>query len=66
MHAWAEAWVPDRWRSFDVADDRPIGEAHVKIAVGADYLDACPIRGVRVGGGAETLVARAQVKASQQ
>jgi transglutaminase-like putative cysteine protease len=66
MHAWAEAWVDERWRSFDVARDRPIGEAHIKIAIGADYLDACPVRGVRVGGGAETLTAQAQVMAQPQ
>jgi transglutaminase-like putative cysteine protease len=66
MHAWAEAWLDDRWRSFDLAHDKPIGEAHIKIAVGADYLDACPVRGVRVGGGAETLVAQAYVEASPQ
>jgi len=65
MHAWTEAWVVDRWRSFDVAIDYPIGEGHVKIAFGADYLDACPIRGVRTGGGAETLLAQASVVANQ-
>ena len=66
MHAWAEAWVTDRWRSFDIAHDSPVGEAHIKIAVGADYLDACPVRGVRVGGGTETLMAQAQVMAQPQ
>jgi transglutaminase-like putative cysteine protease len=65
LHAWAEAWVVDRWRSFDVAIDYPIGEGHIKIAVGADYLDACPIRGVRTGGGIETLSAQASVVANQ-
>jgi transglutaminase-like putative cysteine protease len=66
MHAWAEAWVDERWRSFDIAQDAPVGEAHIKIAIGADYLDACPVRGVRVGGGAETLKAQAQVMAQPQ
>jgi transglutaminase-like putative cysteine protease len=66
MHAWCEAWVGDRWRSFDIAHDCVVGEAHVKIAIGADYLDACPVRGVRVGGGAETLTAQAQVMAQPQ
>ena len=66
LHAWAEAWVVDRWRSFDVAQGNPIGEAHIKIAIGADYLDACPVRGVRVGGGVETLLAQAQVMAEPQ
>jgi len=66
MHAWAEAWVADSWRSFDVAGDCPVGEGHIKIAVGADYLDACPIRGVRTGGGIETLSAQASVVTNQQ
>jgi transglutaminase-like putative cysteine protease len=66
MHAWAEAWVGDRWRSFDIAHDGAVGEAHIKIAIGADYLDACPVRGVRVGGGVETLTAQAQVMAQPQ
>ena len=65
MHAWAEAWVVDRWRSFDVANDCPVGEGHIKISLGADYLDACPIRGVRTGGGVETLLAQATVDANQ-
>jgi transglutaminase-like putative cysteine protease len=66
MHAWAEAWVEQRWHSFDIAHDTPVGESHIKIAVGADYLDACPVRGVRVGGGTETLMAQAQVMADPQ
>ena len=66
MHAWAEAWVNDRWHSFDVWQGKPVAESHIKIAIGADYLDACPVRGVRVGGGTETLIAQAHVEASQQ
>lgn len=66
LHAWAEAWVVDRWRSFDIAQNGPIGEGHIKLAIGGDYLDACPIRGVRTGGGAETLDAHTHVKADGQ
>ncbi len=62
-HAWAEAWVVDRWRSFDIANNTPVGECHVKVAIGADYNDACPIRGVRTGGGAEAMQAKAQAEA---
>ena len=66
LRAWAEAWVIDRWRSFDVALGGPVGEAHIKLAIGGDYLDACPMRGVRTGGGTETLVAHTQVAAEPQ
>jgi transglutaminase-like putative cysteine protease len=65
-HAWAEAWAVDRWRSFDIANNRPAGEDHIRLAVGADYFDACPIRGVRTGGGAETMSAAALVAQQQQ
>jgi transglutaminase-like putative cysteine protease len=66
LHAWAEAWVVDRWRSFDVAHGSPVGESHIKIAVGADYLDACAFRGVRTGGGTEKMVAQARVMAEPE
>ncbi len=62
LHSWAEAWSEEHWRSFDVALGGPIGERHVKLAVGADHLDACPIRGVRTGGGLETMSARAEAR----
>ena len=66
LHAWAEAWVIDRWRSFDIAQGGPIGAGHIKLAIGGDYLDACPMRGVRTGGGSETLIARTEVAADSQ
>lgn len=60
-HAWAEAWVVDRWRSFDITNSRPAGEHHIRLAIGADYLDASPTRGVRRGGGKEQMFATAHV-----
>jgi transglutaminase-like putative cysteine protease len=65
-HAWAEAWVAERWRSFDIANGCPAGEDHVRVAIGADYNDACPIRGVRTGGGIEAMHAVAQVAQQPQ
>jgi transglutaminase-like putative cysteine protease len=65
-HAWAEAWVVDRWRSFDITNGRPAGEHHIRLAIGADYLEASPVRGVRRGGGTERLLASALVEAHQQ
>lgn len=60
-HAWAEAWVGERWRSFDITNGCPAGERHIRLAVGADYRDASPVRGVRRGGGEEQMVAQALV-----
>jgi transglutaminase-like putative cysteine protease len=55
-HAWAEAFVPGLgWIAFDTANGLCATDAHVRVAVGLDYLGAAPVRGSRYGGGAETL-----------
>ncbi|HEY1719619.1 MAG TPA: transglutaminase family protein [Magnetospirillaceae bacterium] len=55
-HAWAEAWVDGSgWLSYDVANRMSNAKAHVRVAVGLDYLDAAPVRGIRKGGHGEEL-----------
>lgn len=61
-HAWAEAYVPDLgWVGFDSANGICPTDAHLRVAVGLDYLGASPVRGSRIGGGAETLSVRLRV-----
>jgi transglutaminase-like putative cysteine protease len=49
-HAWAEAWVPGRgWIGFDATHPIRTTPHHVRLAVGRDYTDAAPTRGVYVG-----------------
>lgn len=56
-HAWADAWLGqgNGWLSLDVSHGTATGAAHCRLAVGRDYLDAAPVRGVRRGGGREEL-----------
>ncbi len=55
-HAWAEAFVPDLgWVAFDPANGICATDAHIRVAVGLDYLGAAPTRGTRFGGSGETL-----------
>jgi transglutaminase-like putative cysteine protease len=66
-HAWAEAKVPDLgWVGFDAANGISINEAHIRIAIGLDYLGAAPVRGSRYGAGSETLNVKLKVESSQQ
>ncbi|MNE05231.1 hypothetical protein D3C76_194640 [compost metagenome] len=60
-HAWAEAWLDGAWYSFDVTNELARPERHLKLAVGLDYLDACPVRGMRRGGGFEQMHAKVMV-----
>jgi transglutaminase-like putative cysteine protease len=65
-HAWAEAKVPDLgWVGFDPANGISAGEAHIRVAIGLDYLGAAPIRGTRQGGGSERLEVRLKVEDSR-
>ncbi|MBV8698709.1 transglutaminase family protein [Bradyrhizobium sp.] len=62
-HAWAEAFVPNLgWVGFDAANCICTTDAHVRVAVGLDYLGAAPVRGTRYGGGAETLTVAVKVE----
>jgi len=61
-HAWAEAHVPALgWIAFDPANGICATEAHVRVAVGLDYLGAAPVRGARRGGGAESMQVQVRV-----
>ncbi|MGI4875981.1 MAG: transglutaminase family protein, partial [Janthinobacterium lividum] len=40
---------------FDPTNGISVTTAHVRVAVGLDYLDAAPVRGARRGGGDETM-----------
>jgi transglutaminase-like putative cysteine protease len=61
MHAWAEVWLHDRWHSFDITNNTRQLNQHLRLAVGMDYLDACPVRGSRFGGGMEEMFSEAEV-----
>jgi transglutaminase-like putative cysteine protease len=66
-HAWAEAFVPDLgWVGFDPTNGVSVTDAHVRVAVGFDYLGAAPVRGSRQGGGGETLDVAIRVEGQVQ
>jgi transglutaminase-like putative cysteine protease len=61
-HAWAEAFVPSLgWVAFDPANCVCATDAHVRVAVGLDYLGAAPLRGTRYGGAGEALSVKVRV-----
>ena len=61
-HAWAEAFVPDLgWVAFDATNGISATDAHVRVAVGLDYLGAAPVRGTRYGGAGESLAVNVRV-----
>jgi transglutaminase-like putative cysteine protease len=66
-HAWAEAYVENLgWVGFDPTNGISTTDAHVRVAMGLDYLGASPVRGTRYGGGGETLKVSVQVEQARQ
>lgn len=46
-HAWVSLWVPGGgWLALDPTNDRITDEAHATVAVGRDYGDVPPVKGV--------------------
>lgn len=62
-HAWAEAWVAGKgWIGFDATRPVRISEHHVRLAVGRDYSDAAPTRGVYVGSATGAMKVRVRTR----
>jgi transglutaminase-like putative cysteine protease len=62
-HAWVDVWLGADigWQSIDVTHSRSAVRNYCRLAVGRDYLDAAPVRGVRQGGGGEKMEANVLV-----
>ncbi len=49
-HAWAECYLPTiGWTGFDPTNNEDAGDGHIRVAVGRDYADVPPTRGVYKG-----------------
>lgn len=65
-HAWAEALVEGLgWVSFDPANGISATEAYLRLAQGLDYKEAGPARGVRLGGGGESMTVSIEIQGQQ-
>lgn len=65
-HAWADVWNGRQWVSCDTTHKRFSDFSYCRLAVGRDFLDACPVRGMRRGGGSEKMQAYVLVNQVEQ
>jgi transglutaminase-like putative cysteine protease len=55
-HAWFSVFVPELgWVDFDPTNNQIPGDKHITLAVGRDYQDVTPLKGVVFGGGKHKL-----------
>lgn len=63
-HAWIDFCLDidgGKWISVDITHACLIDSRHIRLAIGRDYYSAAPIKGVRSGGGVETLSANISI-----
>ena len=66
-HAWVEAWLPGlNWVGFDPTNRTIAGESHVRTAIGRDYADVPPTRGVFKGDASTQLTVAVRVAPSDK
>jgi transglutaminase-like putative cysteine protease len=63
-HAWAEVYLNNAWYCFDVSNQLFSPNSHIYVAIGRDYWDVAPVRGVRKNGGEESMSSMVQVLAA--
>jgi transglutaminase-like putative cysteine protease len=64
-HAWADVCIDvaqGRWLSVDVTHRCLMDDRHVRLAVGPDYAACPPVRGIREGGGDESMRVDIQIR----
>ncbi|HZC45908.1 MAG TPA: transglutaminase family protein [Candidatus Acidoferrum sp.] len=63
-HAWLEAQLPGQgWTGFDPTNGCTVDERHIRVAVGRDYSDVPPMRGVyRSQGGKQLMSVELQIE----
>lgn len=62
-HAWAEGWVPGKgWIGYDATRPVRTSQSHVRLAVGRDYTDAAPTRGIYVGSASGAMNVRVRTR----
>lgn len=65
-HAWVEAFLPDLgWVGFDPTNNIMAGERHIRAAVGRDYADVPPTKGVFKGQASSELSVGVQVSPTE-
>ncbi|MBE7468609.1 MAG: transglutaminase family protein [Anaerolineae bacterium] len=66
-HAWVEALLPELgWIGFDPTNNLIAGDRHIRVAIGRDYADVPPTRGVFKGDARSELSVAVQVRPADE
>lgn len=62
-HAWCEAWLPDLgWVGIDPTNGRAVDDRFVKVAIGRDFTDVTPNKGLFRGRADQSIFVRVETR----
>ncbi len=59
-HAWIQYW-DGRWVGLDPSTNERPGDLHVEVAMGRDYADVAPLKGIFTGAGTSDVFVRVEI-----
>lgn len=63
-HAWMALYIPDAgWVEFDATNNLLVNEKHVRTAIGRDFNDVVPMKGIVYSGGGQRMTVSVDVRA---
>src|SRR5262249_55340007 len=66
-HAWCEVWLPDLgWLGLDPTHDRVVNDHYIKVAIGRDYTDVPPNKGIYRGSVQEEIFVRVETRSLER
>lgn len=66
-HAWLQVWLPGlEWVGFDPTNNLLQGERHIEVAVGREYSDVPPTRGVYKGNAGSELTVNVRIRLAHE
>lgn len=65
-HAWMALYIPEEgWVEFDATNNLLVNEQHIRVALGRDFSDVVPLKGIVYSGGGQKMDVSVDVRAME-
>jgi transglutaminase-like putative cysteine protease len=66
-HAWTALYIPDLdWVEFDATNNLLVDDQHIRVAVGRDFADVTPLKGIIYSAGKHSMEVSVDVNREEE
>ena len=66
-HAWISLYIPDQdWVEFDATNNLLVDDKHIRVAIGRDFSDVTPLKGIIYSAGKQTMKVSVDVRREEE